>query len=236
MRVPFTGVVFALELTHDVNALLPLLVGAVVADFVTVFALKRSILTQKVARRGVHVAREYSVDTLELISVASVVHRDVQLVPASMSMPELIDKFNSTEGKVYAYPVVDGVGDLLGIITRSDILSYMSKNGDGDASVREYAHTSMPVTYTDEPVRTAADKMAQYELEALVVVDPVDPQRVIGLISREDLFRARTLWFAEEKERERMIEFPKDHVTNIITRIKARLNRRKTLRKTSKEV
>src|SRR5919108_1305126 len=225
MRSPFTGVVFSLELTHDVNALLPLLVGAIVADFVTVFSMKRSILTEKVARRGVHVAREYSVDTLELISVGAVVHREVQSVPASMPMSQLIDKFNSAKGAVYGYPVVDGIGHLQGMITRSQILSYMARQEERLA-VRDVATMNPPVTYADEPVRVAADRMAQNEIDAMPVVDPADHQKVVGLISREDLFRARILWFEEEKQRERVLTLSSDRFRSTYHWIKHLFHRR----------
>src|ERR1019366_8348709 len=72
MRSPFTGILFAVELTHDVNMFLPLLVAAVIAHTFTVLVLKRSILTEKVARRGFHLSREYSVDPLEVIFVREV--------------------------------------------------------------------------------------------------------------------------------------------------------------------
>src|SRR5206468_8428972 len=66
MRSPFTGIIFALELTHDVNMLLPLLVAVTIAHAFTVLSLKRSILTEKVARRGYHLTREYATDPLAI--------------------------------------------------------------------------------------------------------------------------------------------------------------------------
>jgi CIC family chloride channel protein len=72
MRSPLTGVVFALELTHRYEALLPLLIGATAAYAISVLVLRRSVLTEKVARRGVHVSREYSIDPLEVLFVGDV--------------------------------------------------------------------------------------------------------------------------------------------------------------------
>src|SRR5580765_2026799 len=86
MRAPFTGVVFALELTHDVNILLPLLVAVTLAHGFTVLVLGRSILTEKVARRGYHLSREYAVDPLEILFVREVVRRDVVALPAGESL------------------------------------------------------------------------------------------------------------------------------------------------------
>jgi H+/Cl- antiporter ClcA len=67
MRSPFTGIVFVLELTHDLNVMLPLLIAVVFAHAVTVLLLKRSILTEKVSRRGYHLSREYETDPLEIL-------------------------------------------------------------------------------------------------------------------------------------------------------------------------
>ena len=72
MRSPLTGVVFALELTHRYEALLPLLIAATAAFAVSVLILRRSVLTEKIARRGLHLSREYSVDPLEVLFVSEV--------------------------------------------------------------------------------------------------------------------------------------------------------------------
>ncbi len=77
MRSPFTGVTFALELTHDVNMILPLLAAVTIAHGFTVLTLRRSILTEKVARRGFHLSREYEVDPLEIIFVREAMSTDV---------------------------------------------------------------------------------------------------------------------------------------------------------------
>src|SRR5579863_1643911 len=73
MRSPFTGILFAVELTHDMNVFLPLLIACVLAHGFTVLTLKRSILTEKIARRGYHLSREYAVDPLELLFVHEVI-------------------------------------------------------------------------------------------------------------------------------------------------------------------
>ena len=82
MRSPFTGVVFAVELTHDVNVILPLLLASVIAHAFHSADLKRSILTEKVARRGYHLSREYAVDPLEILFVREVMHVTSWRLPA----------------------------------------------------------------------------------------------------------------------------------------------------------
>ncbi len=86
MRAPLTGVVFALELTHRYEALLPLLIAAATAYAISVVVLRRSILTEKIARRGVHVNHEYSVDPLEVLFVADVIGEPDQATAAEAAV------------------------------------------------------------------------------------------------------------------------------------------------------
>jgi len=88
MRSPFTSIVFAFELTHDANVFLPLLVGSVIAHAFTVLTLKRSILTEKVARRGYHLSREYAVDPLEILFVREVMRTNIVVLPAAGALRE----------------------------------------------------------------------------------------------------------------------------------------------------
>jgi H+/Cl- antiporter ClcA len=91
MRSPFTGVVFVLELTHDLNVLLPLLVAVVCAHAVTVLLLRRSILTEKVSRRGFHLSREYETDPLEILFVREVMGTEVIAIPSTVSHDEIAE-------------------------------------------------------------------------------------------------------------------------------------------------
>jgi chloride channel protein, CIC family len=207
MRSPFTGVVFSLELTHDVNALLPLLVGAVCAETVTVFSMKRSILTEKVARRGVHVAREYSVDVLELTPVSSVFHRNFREFTADSRLEQIM-QFDSNKENPSGYPIVDGIGAIQGYMTRKQVASLLQSGVDQKRLIRDFLPSSYSIVFSDEPLRVAADRMAQNNSESLPVVDQSDPQKVVGIVSQEDLFAARVLWFADEKNREKVLSVP----------------------------
>jgi chloride channel protein, CIC family len=210
MRAPFTGVIFSIELTHDINAIFPLLIAALFAEFVTVFTMKRSILTEKVARRGVHVAREYSVDALELIPVRAVMHKEIHPIEADAPIGKLIEVVSQTDKSAEGYPIVDAIGNLQGFLTRSDILEYMAKmpQGQEEIKVRDLVTTPLVVAFPDEPLRVAADRMAVIGKDSIPIVDTADDQRVVGLVSREDLFNARVLWFAEEKQRESFLSIP----------------------------
>src|SRR6184192_281101 len=88
MRAPFTSIIFAFELTQDSSILLPLLIASVVSHTFTVLTLKRSILTEKVARRGYHLSSEYAVDPLEILFARDVMRTKVAVLPASSSLSE----------------------------------------------------------------------------------------------------------------------------------------------------
>jgi CBS domain-containing protein len=217
MRSPLTGVVFALELTYDIRALLPLLISSVVAHGFTVLLMKRSILTEKVARRGLHISREYTVDPLERISLEQVMSQPVVAVPASLPMGRLVREYFLGDAKQVhqSYPVVDQSGKLLGIITKSNLLEeWFSKlwNPVGDAQ-----HPSEPIISYDlverEPItahawescRTAAERMVQNGIGRLVVVAADDSLQPIGFVTRSDLLTARAHFLEEEHQRERFI-------------------------------
>jgi CBS domain-containing protein len=218
MRSPLTGTVFALELTQDVNALPALLTASVVAHGFTVLVMKRSILTEKVARRGYHVSREYAVDPLEILSVGEIMTSDVVTVPASLPVRELLGRYFWGGGadRHQGYPVVDADGKLVGVVTRSNLLDHwvtaMMPGPDGakpapiDPIIAYDLIERKPVTaYPWESCRSAAERMAQAGVGRLPVVSAEDPNKVVGIITRSDLLKARARAVEEEARRERFI-------------------------------
>ena len=203
MRAPLTGTVFALELTHDVNTFPALLIASVVSYGFTVLVMKRSILTEKVARRGYHINYEYSVDPLEVVSVSEVMTADVATIPAKTSVKEVLrDYFLGEGGKGHqAYPVVDAAGKLLGVVTRRNLLEdwlsvSLTRPDDigpgGDAIIAYDLIHREPITiYPWESCRTAAERMAEHGVGRLPVVSPDEPTKVIGMITRSDVLKPR---------------------------------------------
>ncbi len=207
MRAPFTGVVMAVELTHDVNALAPLLVAGLLADAFTVLSMKRSILTEKIARRGIHVAGEYSVDPLERIPVGAVMHTAVFPVDADSSVDEVLRATSDAgTGEVGVCLLGEG-GASEGFAYRGDLERYCSAGGDPRVRVRSRAAPLSSASYPDEPLRIAADRLAQLDGLAVPVVDPGEPTHVVGFVTREAPFDARLLWTQLERDRERFLSF-----------------------------
>ena len=193
MRSPLTAIVFALEITHDLNILPGLLVGCVAAHGVTVLLLRRSILTEKVARRGYHVAREYSVDPLALLRVAQFMDTTVPTIPANTKVSELSDRISrhdSLLARRQATLIVDDHNKLAGIITRGDLLRTMQQSFRQDLTVLEAGGRDLIVTYPDEPMHDAVTKMLRNNIGRLPVVSRQDPGQIVGYLGRAAVMEA----------------------------------------------
>ncbi|HEX6544173.1 MAG TPA: chloride channel protein [Ktedonobacterales bacterium] len=209
MRSPFTGVIFALELTHDINALLPLLVACVIAHGFTVLLLRRSILTEKVSRRGYHLSREYAVDPLEILFVREVVRTQFVALPQNMLVRDLAQRIQGGDRPrgQYLFPVLDDQGLLVGVVARSDVERTLRDQNTDHANLRlaDIMHKVPIVAYPDEPLRVAVNRMAATGLTRFPVVERDNPRKLIGMVSLNDLLKARVSNLEAEQRRERVL-------------------------------
>ena len=209
MRAPFTSIVFAFELTHDANVFLPLVVGSVIAHGFTVLTLKRSILTEKVARRGYHLSREYAVDPLEILFVHEVMRTKVVVLPAASTLGEISHSLRMDHRQEQRLlPVVDAEGQLVGVVTRGDISQRMEQNGDAALGwlVGDLVRTSAVEAYPDEPLRVVVYRMVEKGCTRMPVLERAT-RKFLGLVSINDLLKARSRHLEEESRRERSLKF-----------------------------
>lgn len=205
MRAPFTAILFALELTHDINVLLPLLVAAILAHTTTVLLLKRSILTEKVARRGFHISREYAIDPLEVLFVREVMRTKLVVLPAGATADELRNTLvrEPAQRGQHLYPVVDDAGRIKGVITRKQ-LRHLTESAVSGASLGDLLKEPVKA-YPDEPLRAVVFRMAETGFTRLPVVERSDGH-LAGMISLRDLLMARVRNLNEERVRERVLQ------------------------------
>jgi chloride channel protein, CIC family len=220
MRSPFTSILFAFELTHDGNVFLPLLVASVIAHAFTVLTLKRSILTEKVARRGFHLSREYAVDPLEILFVREVMRSNVVVLPAASTWGEMHQSLRIDHRQEQRLlPVVNGDGQLVGVLTRGDIRERVEREGDAvlQQPLGALVRKETVETYPDEILRMVVYRMAEKGLTRMPVVERVTG-KFVGLVSLDDLLKARARNLEEERRRERPLKlrflFPGDSVTS----------------------
>jgi len=205
MRSPFTGVVFAVELTHDVNVILPLLLASVIAHAFTVLSLRRSILTEKVARRGYHLSREYAVDPLEILFVREVMRPDIVALPADATIADLAESLHDAHSprRQSLYPVVDADKKLVGVVPRHQLRELVQEQNG--RRLAEVVKRDPEVAYPDEPLRVTVYRMAETGFTRFPVVENDGSRRLAGMVSLDDLLKARTHNLDAERRRERVL-------------------------------
>jgi len=209
MRSPFTGIVFAIELTHDFNMLLPLIVASFLAHAFTVLTLKRSILTEKISRRGYHLSREYALDPLEILFVREVMRTKVVALPAETTLEqarELIRPTQKQHGQ-HLFPVLNENKELIGVVSRNHLLKSFEDmyHRPADLHLAEIVKRDPVLAYADEPLRVVVYRMVETGFTRMPVVDSQDSKRLLGMISLHDLLQARSRHLEEERARERVL-------------------------------
>jgi CBS domain-containing protein len=205
-RSPFTSVVFAVELTHEQGLLLPLFLACICAYAVSVLVLRRSILTEKVARRGFHVMREYAVDPLEALFARDVMATGVLTLEPSRPVDGLGAALEDRPGpsRQRLFPVVADDHRLVGVVGRREITRAMSDPSLARPTVRDIMRPA-EVVFGDETLRTVADRMTTTGLWVMPVIDRSDAHQLLGLVAQRDLSRARERLLVEERHRERVL-------------------------------
>ncbi len=205
MRSPLTAVIFAVELTHDVNMLLPLLLAAIVAHGLTVLTLRRSILTEKVSRRGYHLSREYAVDPLEIIFAREVMRTTVVALSADAVPGDVVLKSDHRErDEQRLFPVVNRDRRVVGVVTRRQLRSWTASTAAANSTLGSIMEPKPVVAYDDEPLRVIVFRMAETSLTRLPVVTRADGT-LMGMIALRDLLTARARILEAEQRRERVL-------------------------------
>jgi chloride channel protein, CIC family len=204
-RATFAFIVFAFEITRDYNAILPLMLGCVIADMVALRYLPKSIMTKKLARRGLSVPEYYEAGVLNVVRVGDVMRKDVLPVSPEMTVGEMAERmarhepgFNLTEG----LPIADTDGRLLGIVTQGDLLRSLEKKPRGRVTLGEVSERKPIVAYPDELVIEALFRMLQSDIGRLPVVSRENPEKMVGYLNRTTILSAWTRQLHEESHRD----------------------------------
>ncbi len=216
-RATFTFIVFAFEITYDYNAILPLMLACVIADMIALRYLPSSIMTEKLARRGLKVPGEYEAGILNVVRVGDVMRRDVQPIPSEMTVAELAERIsgkkrpagkgaetadepprNLTDG----LPIVDVEGRLSGIVTQGDLLRALENDPEGKITVLKAGSSQPIVAYPDELASEAMYRMLGNNIGRLPVVSRDDPARMIGYFNRSSILSVWSRQMEEESVRE----------------------------------
>ena len=203
-RATFAFIIFAFEITRDYNSVLPLMLVSVIADGISMLLMPRaSIMTEKLARRGLRIHQEYEIDVLQHTLVGETMDREAPSIVPTLRIGELADRIARREPEVSRHQasfVMDSEGKLQGIITRGDILRALEK--DPSMTVLDASSQNVVVTYPDETLHDAAAKMLRCNIGRLPVVDRSDDRQVVGYLGRPGIMAARLRRLDEEHVRE----------------------------------
>jgi CBS domain-containing protein len=205
-RATFSFIIFAFEITRDYNSVLPLMLVSVIADGIAMWLMPRaSIMTEKLARRGLHIHQDYEADVMQQVRVSETMDPDVPTLPANMKVSELSDliaRRDPAVGRHQGMFVIDDDGKLAGVITRGDVMRALDADPSGVATVFDAGTHAVIVTYPDEMLHDASSKMLRNNIGRLAVVDRKDPRKVVGYLGRPGIMAARLRRLDEEHVRE----------------------------------
>jgi len=206
---PLTAAMLALELTHNGGLMLPVLLSCVAAYAVSVLVMPRSMLTEGLSRRGLHLSREFGVDPLETMLANQAMHTSVFALPDTATRKDAADwlqKMNERGAEAWShwqriFPLVDSDGKLRGILTRSQMMA-SAKQADLSQSLAEDG-SKTPVSVTPgTTLRASAVLMAKSKLTSFPVVDG---GKLVGVLTIEDLLKGRSEQAHREQDRERVL-------------------------------
>lgn len=204
-RALLASIVFAFETTHQTNGLLPLLIGSTLAYLVARMLMQNSIMTEKIARRGLRIPEDYDADVFAQTNVGAVMDKDVKVLPPDMLVSQLADRIAHHDPEVSvreAWPLVNADRQLTGIITRNDVIRSLEKAGANNIKLSEAGSGDLVTAFPDESVHEAVARMLTHGVGRLLVVSRTDPKQMVGYVSRTHLLSTRFRQVQQEQIRE----------------------------------
>ncbi|HJT97350.1 MAG TPA: CBS domain-containing protein [Rhodanobacteraceae bacterium] len=188
-RALLASVVFAFETTLQPFGLLPLLGGCTAAYLISALTMRNTIMTEKIARRGVRVPTEYAADFLEQVLVRDAATREIVTLRTSDELGEVRAWLNSgrADAQHQGYPVIDDRERPRGVVTRRDLLD---PDVPGIRRIGDLLRRAPIVVHENHSLREAADHMVEQNVGRVLVVAADDPDRLIGILTRGDLLAA----------------------------------------------
>jgi CBS domain-containing protein len=204
-RAPLTFIIFAFELTRDYDAVLPLMLAMAVAHAVALVFMRQSIMTEKLARRGLHVHQEYEVDVFRQVSVEAVMDPEPHMIPGSITIVDLAERIAACDPmltKHQAWLLSDDRGRLAGIVTRGDLVRALERDDEGAMTAFEAGTRNLQVAYPDETLHDALHRMLLFHCGRLPVMSRADPDQLVGYLGRAAVLHARLRRVQEDTVRQ----------------------------------
>ncbi|MEO6521218.1 MAG: chloride channel protein [Mucilaginibacter sp.] len=190
-RAYLTSIIFALESTGQFNALLPLLGACTASYLVSFFLMENTIMTEKIARRGVATPDSYEPDLLAKLTVSEVISQDGEILNPESTIEDIRNWIAANKNTEEYFIVADKEGDYNGIVKLTDIYKH---DTDIKASIKTIVQPSSLYVKGDDSLRNAVEIISAEAIEALPVLDD---NKIIGLLSYKDIVKAYHLYHDE---------------------------------------
>lgn len=200
VRSTFAFIVFPLEMTHNFNSVLPLMLVGVIASGVAYVLYRNSVVTEKLARRGFLIPQDYEADIFKRVPVSEVMDTAPPTIPGRMKVSELSEKLRRGDADVTRHkgiPIVDEHNRLVGIVTHGDVQKAIQK-GLSESTVLEAGSKDLVLAFASEPLYEAVVRMLSRDVGRLPVVSRDDIHRLVGYLGRTQVISARLKRLAEE--------------------------------------
>jgi CIC family chloride channel protein len=187
-RALLTSIIFALETTSQSNALLPLLGACVGSYMISFFFMKNTIMTEKIARRGVKTPHSYEQDILEGITVEQVMNQSEFALSEENTIGEVREWINQKEEeKVNYFIVLNREDEYKGILHISHLFSNEHSITD---SISTLIKLRPPFITMENSLRAAVEIMAKEDVAALPVKSKENNNKIVGVISYKEIISA----------------------------------------------
>jgi CIC family chloride channel protein len=186
-RAPITCIVMLMEMTADYSLILPLMIAVSSSYLVSSVIEPESIYTLKLSRRGVRLQRGSHIEVLRTICVSDVMTRDPTVLHPTMTTSEvfaIIDKTHHTK-----FPVIDDFGNVIGIMIAEDLFQSPKENAE-EYQVRELMNPNFLHLSQESTMDGALQAMIKRDEGHAVIVNPAEPNRMLGYITKADVLKA----------------------------------------------
>ncbi|MCC6659890.1 MAG: chloride channel protein [Phycisphaerales bacterium] len=210
-RAMLTAVVFAFEITLSPQSLLPLLGACAVSYLISALLMRESIMTAKLARRGLRVPNEYAADPLDSLWVRDIAAPNVITLRADMTLAEVrrwVAAGSPGSGHT-GFPIITPEGYLMGVLTRRDLLPLGREPHPEGTRLEELLRRPPVVVYDDCTLRDATDHMVRHDVGRLPVISRLDTGRIVGIITRSNILAAQRSRLMEMERAAATVRLPR---------------------------
>jgi len=181
-RAYLTSITFALEATMQSHALLPLLGACTASYLVSFFLMENTIMTEKIARRGVFTPDSYEADLLGKLTVGQAISNDALVLQSDNTIKDVKEWLKINNDRAHDFVILNNEGNFKGIVSRGDVFI---KGYDAETTLNDIVKDSHVYVKDSDTLRKAVELMAKQTTEVLPVVSAGG--KVTGVLSYRDI-------------------------------------------------